>query len=352
MPSLESYKNSGFTDHIQIKISSGCGGRGSVHFQRTRRSPRAGPDGGDGGRGGDLFLSPESSLKDFSHLTVRSFYKAEDGKKGEGNKKRGARGKDLTVYVPKGTFCYDSKGQFLKELTDKKWCVLKGGKGGRGNCFFKSSRRQAPQSAQPGEPALQKKITLELKWLSDVCLIGFRGSGKTSLLLKMGGLKEKLYPSSYPRMFSVNLNGQEKESTTKSSHALDQHIGYFAPAVFVDLPGLSPSTRKFLKQAEKTKIIVFVLSLTDVNPFTSYQKLREELLFYDQKHKSCLTQKPSILLLSGEKNSSSLEKVEPFHKELLKIFYFFSVNNSNHLKNFRNEILKKRMDVLLGENEQ
>lgn len=341
MPFLKAYKNPDFADHIQIKISSGRGGRGSVHFQRTRSSPRAGPDGGDGGKGGDLFLSPKSSLKDFSHLTVQSFYKAEDGKKGEGGKKTGARGKDLTVYVPQGTFCYDSKGQFLKELQDKKWCALKGGRGGRGNYFFKSSRRQAPQSAQPGEPALQQKITLDLKWLSDVCLIGFRGSGKTSLLLNMGKLKEKLYPSSYPRKFSLKLNFLEKENANKSSQALEKSLNDFAQTVFVDLPGLSPSTRKFLKQAEKTTIIVVVLSLTDINPFASYQKLRKELLAYDQKHKSCLIQKLSVLLLSGEKNSSSLEKVKPFHKEPLKVFSFFSVNNSHHLKIFRKEIIKQ-----------
>ena len=150
-------------DSFSIQLSSGKGGRGAVHFQRTRRSLRAGPDGGDGGDGGDLILSPKSDLRDFSHLKSRVCYKAGDGKPGQGGKKKGAKGQSLTIYVPKDTICYDLTGQKLKELKDKSWCVLKGGKGGKGNHFFKSSRQQAPQFAQPGQPGLKKTLTLKLK---------------------------------------------------------------------------------------------------------------------------------------------------------------------------------------------
>ena len=310
-----------FIDRVQIKLASGHGGRGAVHFQRTRRSPRAGPDGGDGGKGGNVILYPKSLLKDLSHLTHHGFYKAESGKPGEKDRKKGAQGKDLVLYVPEGTICYDFTGTFLKELKTKSWCFLKGGKGGKGNHFFKNARLQAPQTAQPGELALQKKLILELKWISDACLIGFRACGKTSLLLHLSQKKEKVYPSSSPRLLSI------KQSNSSS-------------ILFLDLPGLSPSTRKFLKQAERTKMIIFFVSLTDENPFASYQKLKKELSTYDQKYKSALTQKPCLLLLTGEKNSVSIEKVNLFHKESVKKICFFSVNDVKQNKKLMNEILK------------
>lgn len=311
-----------FIDRIQIKLASGHGGKGAVHFKRTRRSPRAGPDGGDGGKGGDLILSPDTSLKDFSHLNSRAFYKAEDGKPGESGRKKGARGKDLIVYVPEGTLCYNSKGQLLQELKNKEWRFLKGGKGGKGNHFFKNARLQAPQTAQPGQPSVQAKVILELKWMSDVCLIGHRNCGKTSLLLNLSQRKEKLYPSSRPRLFSIHLPG------------------FAAPVLFVDLPGLSRSTGKFLKQAERTKVIILMISLTAVNPFVSYQALKKEILSYDQKSHSYLSQKGFILLLTGKKNPVTLEKIKPFNGVSIKTISFFNQNDSEHIKELVNAILK------------
>ena len=311
-----------FVDRIQITLASGCGGRGAVHFQRMRRSPRGGPDGGDGGQGGDVILSVKTSLKDLSHLTGYQLYKAGNGKPGEGRKKKGARGKDLVLYVPQGTICYNSDGQFLKELKDKNWCFLKGGKGGKGNHFFKSARLQAPHTAQIGQPVLQKEVILQLKWISDICLIGFRSSGKTSFVLNLDQRREKIYPSSYPRLFSIQL------------------LESVSPVLFVDLPGLSPSTRKFLKQAERTKVIIFVVSLLDEDPFYSYQNLKKELLIYDQKQGSELAQKPSFLLLTGRKNSMCIERKKSFHKYKLANFYFFINGFINQSEKLMNEVLK------------
>lgn len=311
-----------FIDRVQIKLASGHGGKGVVHFKRTRRSPRAGPDGGDGGKGGDLILSPKASLKDLSHLNNRAFYKAEDGKSGEKGKKKGAKGKNLIISVPEGTLCYDSKGQFLKELKKKDWRFLTGGKGGKGNYFFKTARLQAPQTAQPGQPSVQKKLILDLKWLSDVCLIGYRGCGKTSLLFSLGRQKEKLCPSSYPRLFSIQISSS------------------IAPILFVDLPGLSRSTKKFLKQAERTKIIILIISLMEVSPFASYQTLREELLSYDREHNSYLNNKAVLLLLTGKKDPDSIKKVKLFDDISMQKFSFFSENDPVQLKKLMNTIKK------------
>ncbi len=310
-----------FIDRIQIKLASGHGGKGAVHFKRTRRSPRAGPDGGDGGKGGDLILSPKASLTDFSHLSGQALYKAEDGKPGEKGKKKGARGKDLVVYVPEGTLCYDSKEKLLQEVKNKEWRFLKGGKGGKGNHFFKNARLQAPQTAQSGQPSVQTKVTLELKWMSDVCLIGHRNCGKTALLLNLSQRKERLYPSSCPRFFSVKAPA------------------FTSPVLFVDLPGLSPSTRKFLKQAERTKIIILMIPLKAADPFFSYQNLKQEILSYDQECNSNLSQKDFILLLRGEKNSLTVEKIKPFNKVSIKTISFFNQNNPHRIKELINTIL-------------
>ena len=311
-----------FIDRVQIKLASGHGGKGVVHFKRTRRSPRGGPDGGDGGKGGDLILSPKNSFEDFSHLIGQDFYKAEDGKPGGKGKKTGTSGKNIIIYVPEGTICYDFKGQLLKELKHKPWRFLKGGKGGKGNHFFKNARLQAPQTAQPGQPAVQKKVTLDLKWISDVCLIGRRSSGKTSLLLNLGQRKEKLYPSPCPRLFSLHTPS------------------YSDSILFVDLPGLSPSTRKFLKQAERTKIIILMVPLTETNPFASYQALKEELLSYDQKCNSNLNQKIFLLLLTGKKNPLSLRKMKFFDEVSTKKLSFFSKNDPNQIKRLMGTISK------------
>ena len=297
-----------FQDRVQVCLVSGKGGQGAVHFRRTGRSLRAGPDGGDGGKGGDLILSPSPDLKDLSHL--KSVYKAEDGKPGGKGKKKGSQGKDLILPLPEGTVCYDlSSGKKLKELEKKPWLFLKGGKGGKGNAFFKTSRMQAPRLAQPGEPAKKQKVALELKWVSSAVLVGLRSTGKTSLMLSLIQKKQKLFPSAYPKLFSVT------------------DPDFFDLIWFVDLPGLSLSTQKFLKQAEKSKMIIFFVSLLDPNPFSSYEKLKKELSTYDKKHNTHLSRKPTVLLLTGEKSSITVKKVKLFQKESIKTIYFFSHKN-------------------------
>ena len=239
----------------------------------------------------------------------------------ESLEKEERKGVDFILYLPKGTMCYDTSSRFLKELNSK-WCVLKGGKGGKGNHFFKTASLQAPQISQPGESSVQRKLVLELKWRSDVCCIGLRNSGKTSLVLKLAKRKETIYPSSYPRLVSI-------EPSQLSP-----------PLLFVDLPGLSPSTRRFLKQAERTKLIMFVIYLSDNNTLSSYQKLREELFSYDQKQKSNLSQKKSLLLLIGKKDQEGVKKLRFFDKEPINKICFFSLNDLEKLNQLKEEIIK------------
>ena len=149
-------------NRISIKLAGGRGGPGAVHFQRTRRTARGGPDGGDGGRGGHLILSPTDKVRDFSHLKPGAVYRAPDGKPGGRARRKGAQGKNRFLPVPKATLCYNAQGELLQKLTQEDWCFAKGGKGGKGNCFFKTSRRQAPQTAQTGQAPPVQKIILSL----------------------------------------------------------------------------------------------------------------------------------------------------------------------------------------------
>lgn len=274
-----------FIDRVQIKLASGKGGSGAIHFDRSRKSPRAGPDGGDGGKGGDLILSPTSRLQDLSHLKPFSLYKAEDGHPGEQRKKKGAKGKDLSVKVPCGTFCYDLKGKILMELGQEDKSFLTGGKGGKGNGFFKNARVQAPLQSQPGEKSQKKTVWLEVKWKSDACLIGLRGSGKSSLIYQLHPRlsSKKVKPSLIPCQFSIPL-----ESYVNSSLLL------------VNLPGLSTSTVKFLRQAERTRLLIFVISLKNKSPLGTYQFLKKELLKYDKKNTVNLSAKPRLVILTED----------------------------------------------------
>ena len=300
-----------FIDRVQIKLSSGKGGSGAIHFDRSRKSPRAGPDGGDGGKGGDLILSPTSRFHDLSHLKPFGLYKAEDGQPGEEKRKKGAKGKNLSVQVPSGTFCYDLKGRILMELTQNDKPFLIGGKGGKGNGFFKSARVQAPLQSQPGEKGKKKTVWLEMKWRSDACLIGLRDSGKSSLIYQLHPrlINKKVKPSVEPCQFSIPL---------------ESHIN--SSLLLVDLPGLSASTLKFLRQAERAHLLIFVISLRDSSPQTIYKNLKTELLKYDQKNRAELSKKPRLIVFTGNKTDDFNTNYN-FQDDLVKKIFFPIVNS-------------------------
>ncbi len=315
-----------FVDRLHLQLASGRGGAGKIHFHRTRSSARAGPDGGDGGRGGDLIFFPKSSLLDFSHLKNQIVYRARNGEPGGARKKKGAKGKDLLIPVPQGTFFYSCEGEFLKELKEKSWTFLNGGRGGKGNGFFKNSRLQAPRKAQRGEDFSQETVILELKWSSDIALIGMRGGGKTSLMWALSKKKEKEKtkpsPSSKPQFFSIKNQDPSKN-----------------PILFVDLPGISRSTLKFLKQAERTKNIFFVLSLEDEDSFLTYQKLRDHLFYYDKKNKSFLSTKPTSLVFMGRKELLPFSAKDLFQREnIIKKMLFFEPNQFIKSGKFTDEV--------------
>ena len=304
-------------DQVRVELSAGCGGQGAVHFQSSRKAPRQGPDGGDGGRGGDVFLTPAPQLRDLSHLKQGALYKAGDGKPGQEAKKKGSRGENFSLPLPPHTLCYDLQGRFLKEITDQSFLILSGGQGGRGNVFFKSPRLQAPLKFQKGRKGQTQSVVFVLKWVSHGALVGLRGSGKTSLMFQClpprPARKRRLYPSPRPQLFSFKTGGGEDPQTLPP------------PLRVVDLPGLSPSTTGFLKQAERSQGLMIVVSLQDRDPFASYRKVKKYLWEYDREHRTSLCQKPVAIGITGPADSGRGGKLQPFYQAGLNPLCFFDL---------------------------
>ena len=187
---------SNFVDYVKIYCRSGKGGRGSSHFRREKYIPKGGPDGGDGGRGGHVYLRGNRNYWTLLHLKYERHIMATNGEGGGAKRSFGKDGEDRVIEVPCGTVVYDADtGEFICDVTEdgQQVMLLKGGRGGLGNCHFKTSTNQAPRYAQPGEPAQERMVILQLKLLADVGLVGFPNAGKSTFV------RHGRYPRYYRR---------------------------------------------------------------------------------------------------------------------------------------------------------
>ena len=277
-----------YIDVVKIKIKSGDGGPGCVNFHREKYVPKGGPDGGDGGRGGSIIFEIDKGMRTLLDFRYKTKYIALSGEKGDINNKIGASADDLVIKVPEGTIIKNVEtGAVIADMVNekKRICVLKGGKGGKGNAQFATPTRQAPNFAQPGQKTKSYEVTLELKTIADVGLVGFPNAGKSTLLSVVSAAKPKI--ASY-------------QFTTLSPNLGVVSI-YEKTFVIADIPGLIENAHEgvglgheFLRHIERTRVLIHVLDASGNegrNPVEDYKNIRKELEAYSKE----LALKPEII---------------------------------------------------------
>ena len=268
--------NSNFVDYVKIFIRSGKGGGGSAHLLRVKYNAKAGPDGGDGGRGGHVILRGNAQRWTLLHLKYTKHVFAEDGEHGGENLCTGRTGKDQILDVPLGCVCRDAEtGEILGEVTEdgQQVIIAKGGRGGLGNDHFKSPTNRTPRYAQPGEPAVERWIIIELKMLADVGLVGFPNAGKSTFLSTVSAARPEI--ADYPFTTIVPNLGIVKYRDDKSF-------------CIADIPGIIEGAAegkglglRFLRHIERNSILLFMVSCESLDIKKEYQILLKELKKYN-----------------------------------------------------------------------
>lgn len=283
-------QGSNFVDYVKVCCRSGRGGAGSAHLHRDKRTAKGGPDGGDGGRGGHIILRANQQLWTLLHLKYRKHIIAENGQPGSSALKTGADGKDEILEVPLGTIARNADtGEVLFDLSEdgETKILTPGGRGGLGNWHFKSSTRQTPRFAQPGEPGLEEWIVLELKILADVGLVGFPNAGKSTLLSVVSAAKPEI--ADYPFTTLAPNLGIVSYRDNKSF-------------IMADIPGIIEGASegrglgfRFLRHIERNSVLLFMVPADTQRSITEeYEILLRELTAYNPE----LIDKPRILAVT------------------------------------------------------
>lgn len=265
-----------FVDYVKIHVFSGKGGKGSAHLHREKYITKGGPDGGDGGRGGHVIVKGNKNLWTLFHLKFKRHVKAEHGGNGSKQRSTGADGADEYIEVPLGTVIRDSEtNKIIKEITEdeQEFIVAEGGMGGLGNWHFKSSTNQTPRYAQPGIDGKQIDITLELKVLADVGLVGFPNAGKSTLLSVITAAKPKI---------------ADYEFTTLKPNLGIVKYRDFQTFVIADIPGIIEGAaegrglgHRFLRHIERNSTLLFLIPADAPDIEKQYEILVDELKRYN-----------------------------------------------------------------------
>ena len=267
-----------FVDEVSITVSSGHGGAGAISFRRESMSPRGGPDGGDGGRGGHVYFRVSAQVNTLLDYRYKRKFRAPDGEPGKGRNMTGHDGQDLYLRVPPGTVVRDSEtNEILMNLEEPGDVLfLSGGRGGKGNWFFRNSVNQAPEIAQPGEDGESRAIHLELKLIADVGVIGYPNAGKSTLISVLSSARPKI--ADYPFTTLVPNLGVVKANDEQTF-------------VMADIPGLVPGAHKgvglgiqFLRHIERTGLFIHLVDASGAggrDPFQDYLDIENELQQYD-----------------------------------------------------------------------
>ena len=278
-----------FIDYVKIYCRSGKGGAGCMHLHRAKYLPKGGPDGGDGGKGGSVILRGNRNLWTLLHLKYQKHIMATDGGKGGQSRSFGKDGEDKIIEVPCGTVVYDGEtGEFICEVKEhnERVVLLKGGRGGLGNWYFRTATNQAPRYAQPGEPAQERTVILQLKVLADVGLVGFPNAGKSTLLSVVSAAKPEI--ADYP---FTTLTPQLGIVSYRDGRSF----------CMADIPGIIEGASegrglglRFLRHIERNAVLLFMVPATSENPVKEYKILLHELEQYNPE----LLTKARILAIS------------------------------------------------------
>lgn len=281
--------DSNFIDYVKILCRSGKGGAGSRHYHRAKYIPKGGPDGGDGGRGGHIILRGNSHMWTLLPLRYQRHIFATDGESGGAGRSHGKDGEDRIIEVPVGTTVFDAdSGDFLCEITEdgEEINLLRGGKGGLGNWHFATSTNRAPRYAQPGQPAIEKAVVLELKLLGDVGLVGFPNAGKSTLLSSLSAAKPKI--ADYPF------------TTMEPSLGIVDYRGGNS-FVMADIPGIIEGASegkglglRFLRHIERNAMLLFMVPADSDDIRKDYEVLLNELHEFNPE----LSDKSRVLAVS------------------------------------------------------
>ena len=296
-----------FIDEAKIVVNSGRGGDGVVHFRREKYINRGGPDGGDGGKGGDVILYVDRHLNTLENFRHQSVYKADDGKRGGSKNQTGRSADNLRIGLPAGTLVFDANtNHLLVDLMEngQEFMVCKGGRGGRGNSRFATSRNQAPRIAEKGEPGEDKELKLELKLIADIGIIGMPNAGKSSLLAAVSDAKPKIgdYPFTtlIPNLGVAQLDDQ-------------------STLVMADIPGLIEGAHTgvglgdaFLKHIQRTRVLIHLLDGLSEDPLADFFQINTELSLFDP----ALSDKPQLVAF----NKIDLPEVKEKFQNVVKQF--------------------------------
>jgi len=269
-----------FVDELELSVCGGRGGDGVVSFRREKYIDKGGPDGGDGGNGGSVYLWADSSKHSFLDLRYKHIFKASDGRPGQSKNRHGANGVDLHIPVPPGTVVYDQNNNTIADLTNpgQKVLVAAGGRGGKGNARFASSRRRVPRLAERGLTGVERHLKLELKLIAQVGLVGLPNAGKSTLLSRITAAKPKI--AAYP-------------FTTLTPNLGLVKVGIDGSFIVADLPGLIEGAHqgaglghRFLRHVERNLLLVYLVDLSpdaEMEPLQAYTLLKKELSAFSEK---------------------------------------------------------------------
>lgn len=298
-----------FVDKAEISVKGGDGGNGCCSFHREKFVPKGGPDGGDGGTGGDVIFKTTTGEQSLVDLLYSRHYSAENGKHGQGSNKHGHRGKNIEIALPPGTIVVDTEtGEQIVDLDkpNMEYLIVAGGRGGKGNARFLSNSNRAPRQCDKGESGQGRYISLELKTIADIGLVGYPNAGKSTLLSDLSNAKPKTAPYPFTTLNPV-VGVIEYDDLQRIKIA--------------DIPGLIEGAHddvglghSFLKHIERTKMLAYVLDVAGVdgrNPWDDFESLQNELELYMKS----LSKRKSIVIANKMDLPESEENLELFKTE-------------------------------------